>query len=268
MRAYVTLLSNRSYFEGVLILNRSLQRVEAKYPLCCALSMSVEEKVECDLKNEGILCIRLSQTAVDGIVNIEEGGGSHWNFTFDKLLIWGLSQFEKIVFLDCDMFVVKNIDHLFECEPFSAVVAGAQYPGNEHWKELNSGIMVLIPSEKVKNELLEKINEEIVAGRTEKRMIGDQDVIKRYLKTWKDQENLHLEQGYNIFADYLSYYIRKLGYSFNRNADKPIYVIHFIGKAKPWMKKTFRQYVWMLRMFLKNPYYPIVYHRYLKFLRS
>ncbi len=268
MKAYITLLSKESYFEGVLILNRSLLAVKAKYPLYCVVSMSVGKKWERDLEKEGISCIRLSKTAINSAVNPEGRGSSHWNFTFDKLLIWGLTQFEKIVFLDSDMFIVKNIDHLFEREPFSAVVAGSLYPGNRHWKELNSGIMVIVPNVKIRDQLLKNISLEIEAGKAENRMIGDQDVIKRYLKNWKEQKNLHLEQGYNVFADYLTYYIHHLGYSFDDQAEKPIYVIHFIGRAKPWMKKTFRQYVWLLKMCLKNPYYLIAYRRYLKFLRN
>lgn len=266
MKAYVTLLSNESYFEGVLILHRSLKAVQARFPLYCVLSMSVEDEVEKKLEREGIPCIRLSRTAVDGIVNSEKRGFSHWNYTFDKLLVWGLIQFEKIVFLDCDMLIVRNIDHLFECEPFSAVIAGSLYPGNEHWEGLNSGIMVIVPDEIVRDGLLANIKPEIEAGKAEHRMIGDQDVIKRYLTTWKEQKNLHLEQGYNVFADYLTYYIRHQGYSFEGQTDKPIYVVHFIGRAKPWMKKTLRQYAWLVKMCLRNPYYVKAYRKYLEFL--
>ena len=71
-----------------------------------------------------------------------------------------------------------------------------------------------------------------------------------------------------LFADYLTYYIYRLGYSLNDQTDKPIFVIHFIGRSKPWMKKTLRQYVWLLKMCLKNPYYLIAYRKYLRFLRN
>ena len=268
MKAYVTLLSNRSYLKGVLVLCRSLKAVQAQYPLYCVLSVSVEDEVQKELEQEGIGCIRLAHAAVNGNVNPEGQGFSHWNFTFDKLFVWGLTQFEKMVFLDCDMLIVRNIDHLFEREPFSAVIAGASYPGNEHWTGLNSGIMVIVPDENVKDCLLKNIKPEIEAGRAENRMIGDQDVIKRYLRNWKDQDNLHLEQGYNIFADYLTYYIRHLGYSMDEKPGKPIYIIHFIGGAKPWMRKTWRQYAWLVKMCLRNPYYVTAYRRYWKFLRN
>lgn len=265
MRAYVTLLSSRFYFEGVLVLSRSLKAVQARYPFYCVLSVSVEDDVQKKLENEGINCIRLSHMAVDGNVNPEGLSFSHWNFTFDKLQIWGLTQFEKIVFLDSDMLIVRNIDRLFEYEPFSAVVAGSLYPGNEHWTELNSGIMVIVPDENVKQNLMSLIKIEIEAGKRENRLIGDQDVIKRYLPEWKYQQHLHLDQGYNVFADFLTYYIRHAGYSLDRTG-KDIYVIHFIGKAKPWKKKTFREYLWLLKISISNPYYWIAYSMYRKFL--
>ena len=123
MRAYVTLLSSKSYLQGVVVLNRSLVASGSRYPFYCVLSVSIDEETEQILRKEGIRCIRLLHSAVTGNINPLGQGFSHWNYTFDKLLIWGLTQFEKIVFLDCDMLVVRNIDGLFEHDPFSAVSA-------------------------------------------------------------------------------------------------------------------------------------------------
>lgn len=50
MKAYVTLLSNKSYLEGVLVLYRSLKAVQAQYPLYCIFSVSVEDEVLKELK--------------------------------------------------------------------------------------------------------------------------------------------------------------------------------------------------------------------------
>lgn len=269
MRAYITLLSNRVYFEGVLVLHRSLKAVQAQYPLYCVLSVSVENAVQKKLEQEGIPCIRLSCTAVDGKVNPAGQGFSHWNFTFDKLLVWGLTQFDKIVFLDSDMLIVRNVDKLFEQEPFSAVSADSSYPGNEHWcGGLNSGLMVICPDEDVKKRLLQCIEPVLKESRKQNKLIGDQDVVKYFLPEWGQCTSLHLDEGYNLFADHITYYMRHLGYSMSGITGKPIYIIHFIGKTKPWMKKTWRQYAWLVKMCLRNPYYVTAYRRYLKFLRN
>ena len=102
---------------------------------------------------------------------------------------------------------------------------------------------------------------------TRNQLVGDQDILHEYLPDWKNESHLHLDEGYNVFADHLTYYIRHLGYSLGNKKRKPVYVVHFIGKAKPWMKKTLRQYVWLLKMCLGNPYYVTIYRKYMKFLR-
>ena len=268
MKAYVTLLSNKSYFEGVLVLSRSLKAVQAQYPLYCVLSLSVDNEVQKELEQEGIGCIRLAHAAVDGNVNPEGQGFSHWNFTFDKLQIWGLTQFEKIVFLDSDMLIVNNIDELFEREPFSAVCADSSYPGNEGWAGgLNSGLMVIEPDKETEKQLLLCVKPVVEESQKQNRLVGDQDVVKYFISDFGQRVSLHLDEGYNIFADHLTYYIRHLGYSLNNKTGKPIYVVHFIGKAKPWMKKTLRQYLWTIKMCLGNPHYIIVYRRFRKLLR-
>ena len=258
MRAYITLLSDNSYYKGVLILYRSLKKVGTKYPFYCLLSLSINLETENNLIKDGIACIRLSRVAVDEKLNPDGLAFSHWNLTFDKLQIWGLTQFEKIVFLDSDMLIVRNIDSLFDKEPFSAVCADKSYPGNESWTGLNSGLMVVKPDKNVEEALLDSINVVAEHAKSHNILIGDQDVIKHYLSDWDQNGFLHLDEGFNLFADHLTYYVRNLGYSFD-NSGKPIYVIHFIGKSKPWMRKNFRMWIWLLKMRLKNPIYFTAY---------
>lgn len=267
MRAYITLLSNDAYLPGVQVLYRSLKAVGTKYPLYCVLSVSVNQNTEQVLEKEGISCIRLFRSVVEQEVNPQGKGFSHWNYTFDKLLVWGLTQFAKVVFLDSDMLIVRNIDHLFERDAFSAVAADHSFPGNELWTGgLNSGLMVIKPDRKIENGLLAMIKPTVDEARRDGRLVGDQDVVKFFLNDWNKQLSLHLDEGYNVFADHLTYYIHQLGYSLKGMKGKPIYVVHFIGKTKPWMKKSFRQYVWLCRMCLKNPYYIIVYRKFINCL--
>lgn len=80
---------------------------------------------------------------------------THWCYTFDKLLLWGMTMYEKIVFLDSDMIVLKNIDELFECQDMSAVQTGRfLYPD---WVRLNSRCVVFSPSKATLSGLLASI---------------------------------------------------------------------------------------------------------------
>lgn len=274
MKAYITLLSTENYTPGVVALHRSLCAVKAKYPFYCVLSVDVDEKTQWDLEKKGIPCIRLKRAAVAHEVVPKCAGMEHWNYTFDKLLVWELTQFEKLVFLDSDMLVLHNVDELFEREPFSAVVAGASMPGNEDWKDLNSGLMVIEPDESVAKALQDHIvptMEELHAkGR---KAVGDQDVITHYLSNWRDKENLHLEEGFNIFAVYLDYYISSLGYTLSAiptaqgKSQKLVRIVHFTGKVKPWMERcTIRYFIRELRKWWQTPYYAKAYRKYRRYI--
>ena len=260
MNAYVTLLSSEQYLDGVIILNQSLRFVKSEYPLFCALSENISVQVANFLNGVGIRTVRLKQSLiVESLQNTSTF--RHWNYTFDKLLIWGLKEFDKIVFVDADMLVLRNIDSLFHVPAFSAVCAGKSFHGNEKWNELNSGLMVIEPNIDVEAELIRKLDEVLQDRGSLINGIGDQDIIHRYMPKWPDYPELHLDEGYNVFADFLTYYILRLHYSFKKDSPKPIYVVHFIGKLKPWMKTSFRNKLWLASMFIRNPYYFIPYFR-------
>lgn len=268
MKAYITLLSNKDYLPGVIGLYRSLLAVNAKYPFYCALSVQIEKKVEQHLQEEGIKCIRLIKSALNEKANPINSSSRHWNYTFDKLLIWELIQFEKLVFLDSDMIVIRNIDSLFECLPFSAVSADCSFPGNEGWSGgLNSGIMVIEPNIVVAEKLYSLIPTVVARYQSRGVSVGDQDVIKEYCTWWAADKSLHLDEGYNIFADHLDYYIKNLGYTLKEKG-RPVYIVHFVGKSKPWMNKTWKDYLYLLKKILTNLGYINVYKLYNRYLRQ
>lgn len=262
MKTFVTVLSNDQYLDGVVVLNRSLKAVGSKYPLCCLLSMAVSKESEYRLTKDNISIVRLNSPTLNAKVNGDNQEFSHWNYTFDKLQIWGLTQYEKIVYLDSDMLVVENIDSLFDRPAFSAVCAGKSFPGHKNWKDLNSGLMVILPSNAVKDALLSLVPSVIEEYKSKGLFVGDQDVLHKYLPEWPSMTSLHLDEGYNIFADCLTYYVNKLGYSVKRHKDKCIYIIHFIGKNKPWMRKTLKDWIRFAKMCVRNPYYLWAYKEY------
>lgn len=71
--------------------------------------------------------------------NPNENFQSRLVFVYTKLLIVEMEdEYDRIVFLDADTLVLENIDELFECEPFCAVM--------RHSELLNSGVVVITPS--------------------------------------------------------------------------------------------------------------------------
>ena len=58
--------------------------------------------------------------------------------------------YAAVVYLDADTIVVKNIDVLFKCGKFCANL--------KHSERLNSGVMVVEPSEELFNDMVSKVN--------------------------------------------------------------------------------------------------------------
>lgn len=262
MYAYITLLSNERYVPGVRALNKALRNVGTKYPLYCALSHSVPKECESILDKDGIRCLRLSSDVL-GMHN--RGFNSifkHWENTFDKLKIWELEQFDKLVYLDSDMLILGNLDHLFEKKAFSGVCAGKSIPGHEHYKGINSGLVVIEPNKAVADTLSGMASQIIEERKAKGWPTGDQDILQAYLTDWDRQSELQLDEAYNCFADNLDYYIDHLGYSLSTKDEKPILVVHFIGTTKPWMKRSLLGKCWLLRMFIRNKYYYRAYKAY------
>lgn len=253
MRAYITVLSTNSYVRGVLALFESLKEVNSKYDLYVILSGEINKSNEKKLVNAGIRIIKNSNNIELPSHIIEKnkrGGFSQWNYTLEKLHIFDLDNFDKLVYLDSDMMITKNIDELFEHEHMSAVVAGKLMPGNENWKELNSGTMVIIPQKHLKEKILCKL--EVVIQN--KSYIGDQDLLQEYYYNWPNEKQLHLNQKYNIFFSTVEYYTSKLDYNcnFNKPNDKTLAIIHFEGKEKPWMQSKGKRFKKLCKLLIKG----------------
>ena len=219
---YVTLLSTDSYLLGVLLLAKSLREVHAAYPLLVVCSTAVSKKTKRILSHYHLTCLSLNNAIeVDTTKYNVAKGYEHWNNTLDKLYVFALKEYDKVVFLDSDMMVVRNIDHLFDKPHMAAVVADVF--NEPHLRQLNSGMMVIEPKERDFDGMVHLW----VSGALQLANVGDQDVIRALFKNWENQPELRLPQGYNVFyTDCCSLA--------QPNQVEPVYVIHFIGPRKPW----------------------------------
>lgn len=257
--AYITLLSSRSYLKGVLVLNQSLKRAGCnRFPFICVCSSNLDEDLFNILREEGIRTISLS----DSVVNKDRfpllfEKEHHWQRTFDKLQIWGLTEFDKLVFLDSDMIVMANIDHLFDCPNLSAVEDQDCDPLK--YKGLNSGLMVIEPNKSILENLIKTIPQTIEQRGAH---IGDQDVIQIFFKEWDMQKNLHLSPVYNLLTWTITHpHIRPF---VDRDGMK---VVHFVGRPKPWeLKENLWQVITQAFLYYRgdrNMFRPYILYKYL-----
>ena len=220
----------------MIVLHDSVIRTNTRYPFVVAVSSSIPAKIDNELRLRGIHVIRLPKS-IEIPSDFKETSG-HWGNTFDKIFLFGLSEFSKLVYLDSDMLVLKNLDELFEKPHLSAVAAG--HLEHSDWTRLNSGLMVIEPEDQLPGKIVASFGramEEVRALGNNK--IGDQDIINAYYSDWPSQKYLHLDEGYNLFFTDIDIYIDRHDYKMpvlNENNIRDIRVIHFVGRHKPWMK--------------------------------
>lgn len=263
---YITTLSSLDYLSGVLVLAESLKSVKSIYDLVVVL-IGIEEdkgKIVEVLNKNNIKHIEFEDSfeIPDEVIQTNiRFGKERWNNTFQKLFMFNMTEYKKMVYIDSDMLVMKNIDHLFSMPHLSAVVDAASYPGNEHRTNFNSGIMVIEPEE----QSAEKIFSEISNAELKNKPIGDQDLLQIYFSNWRESGELHLDEGYNLFFDYADYYVRKLGYQLGKN----IYVVHFCRAEKPWNPIKFELVSALFRHLLKLQTTQLkIYLQYRSFLKK
>lgn len=161
MFAYCTLLSNSEYMPGAVALARSLQAVRARAPLVvlvpertiAQVDAELLERHGCEVRAVAPLplsaqfCERHASAALGRAAPFTRGVKPQFHETlnnFLKLRCWELTQYEKIVFLDADTVVVRNVDRLFEYPAFGA--APNLYQELEDFGRMNSGVFVARPS--------------------------------------------------------------------------------------------------------------------------
>ncbi len=237
--SYITVLSTEDYLGGVLCLVESLRKTGTNYPISVLITNSISMKTEQILKNYNLNVIRRNKINIPNSIKSKNDIGtfSHWTNTFDKLLIFELTQFDKLVYLDSDMYVRKNIDELFEKENMSATIDRRNGPFiNKEWMKLTSGLMVIEPKKCIISHFLNII----VDIESKRESIGDQDILQEYDTEWEKKKNLHLDVKYNMFFPHIDYYTKYSNYTLN-----DIYIVHFIYSKKPFhlVEEQIPQYI-------------------------
>lgn len=239
--AYVTLVANKDYLPGLMAMYLSLKRTGTAIPLYALLPNTLIESEPlaiANLKHNGINILEYDHSIIipQQLVDKNAQQGDHrFSHTFDKLLVFGLTQFDKIVFVDADIYILHSLDHLFDLPHMSAMVAGRSFPGNEDWTDLTSGIMTIVPQQGIVSQFEALIPRVI----EEKGACGDQDILQVYYSDWSRHPELDMGEKYGIIAGYATYYEKRLGYHYTNAIEDPkaVAIIHYAGEKKPWMQR-------------------------------
>ena len=196
--AYVTLLYGRGFELGVRVLGQSLRESGTNIEYVCLCTPDVPESTREVLKKDGW---------VVKVIQLMDPGEARFDGTFNKMQIWTLTEYRRIVWIDADAIVLQNIDHLFRCGDFCAVY--------RHSDLFNSGIMVVKPSLTELDKILKlKDNFNILphdAAVNSGHIWGDQNILNefynqvyglKYARMFDKRDPSHHEEPMRLPAGY------------------------------------------------------------------
>lgn len=131
----------------------------------------------------------------------EKGSYNEWNYS--KLRIWQLTEYDKVIFIDSDFLVLKNMDDFFVYPQLSAA------PND--FTLFNSGLMIIEPSKCMFEELMRRVS---ITGAYNK---GDQGFLNEVFTWWH-----RLPSKLNRLKDT------------KEIEEDELYGMHYLG-VKPWM---------------------------------
>lgn len=139
-RAYVTVTSHgESDVPGVEALGASLRASGTREPMVVLAGRDVSPRARARLAAQGFW-----------IRDIEPlGGEGRPRRRFEKLRAWELVEYDRVVFLECDALVLRNVDDLFERPELSAA------PDLLDPERFDTGVMVLAPSQQTFAKLVD-----------------------------------------------------------------------------------------------------------------
>ena len=210
--SYVTILTNDAFCSGALVMQHTLLETQTKYPeVLCLVTKSVTESCRQLLQHAGL---RLQEVSILGNPNVRHK--AHFADVYSKLHVFSLAQFDKVVYLDSDMMVLNNIDHLFDSYPALSAAPEINPPAL-----FNSGLMVLAPSKELYESLLAAAPLLPSYDKTDQGFLNEM---------WIGNWNM-LPYTYNFLKDrgalpdrFDSFVARDLS---------EVYVVHMVGE-KPW----------------------------------
>ena len=226
MIGYVCVLSTNDYLEGCLVLNENLKHINSKYELLCLINedISEESKKILDYFNIKYKIINKLEYKVNSIPVFK-----HWYNTFDKLNIFTLTEYKKIIYLDSDLLILSNIDELADYKPI-AMCKDRPFSNN-----YNSGVMVVEPN----LEDYYNLKQLMIKSMINNKPIGDQNIINQYFRNINEipqkfnlmrQIGKVIEEGSSLVTnDKIKVY--KFDFLFNVDDKK---ILHYIGENKPF----------------------------------
>ncbi|KAJ8531934.1 hypothetical protein K7X08_011857 [Anisodus acutangulus] len=210
--AYATVLhSTEAYVCGAITLAQSLVQTGTKRDLILLLDKSISKTMQEALTKAG-----WKLKFIKRIRNPKAEKNTYNEYNYSKFRLWHLTDYDKIIFIDSDIIVLRNMDVLFYFPQMSAA-------GNDG-SIFNSGVMVIEPSNCTFRMFMQR-RKEVVSYNG-----GDQGFLNEVFVWWH-----RLPRRVNFLKNFWSNSSNEVSVKNQLfGADPPkLYVIHYLG-LKPW----------------------------------
>ncbi|CAL1696128.1 unnamed protein product [Somion occarium] len=260
--AWVTLLTKSEYLPGALVVDQCLKSVGSKYPLVVMATSQLPQEARLILSNRDIPIRDISrlkpQNESSSMAELDSRF-TRFADTWTKLQAFELVEYDRVVLIDSDMVVLRNMDELMDhdlpsdwiaavhacaCNPrrfphypddwipencaYSSVVhpTGIINPpvitdsSPRPYKQLNSGLVILTPSLELANDIHRFL---MTSPLVSTFAFPDQDLLAAYFEgRWKV-----LPYVYNALKT-----LRVIHKPLWR--DEEVRCLHYIFHEKPW----------------------------------
>lgn len=216
--AYATILHSAEFYVcGAIAVAQSIRLTGSNRDLVILVDATIIPE-----HREGLQAAGWKLRQIERIRNpkAERDAYNEWNYS--KFRLWQLTDYDKIIFIDADLLILRNIDFLFGMPEITATGNNATL--------FNSGVMVIEPSNCTFQLLMDHISDiESYNG-------GDQGFLNEIF-TWWHRMPKHMNFLKHFWSSDAE---EKELKTYLFGADPPIlYVLHYLGN-KPWL--CFRDY--------------------------
>lgn len=221
--AYVTMIcGGDAYVPGIEALGRSLVETQTSAPRVVMVTPEVPTEATSKLAAQGWEIREVAP--IPNPHRDDELLFRRFGASFTKLRAFDLCEYERIVFLDADTIVLRNIDDLFQRPGFAAA------PDFFMPDRFNSGVMVVEPS----HALFERLQAALSTSPSYDG--GDQGFLNSFWPDWWSMPVAHrLTSGYNMHHFVFQFMMGHPSLRAQCLAD--IRVLHYTLQ-KPWMQFT------------------------------
>ncbi|KAG2492512.1 hypothetical protein HYH03_009177 [Edaphochlamys debaryana] len=229
--AYATLVYGEDFVLAARVLGQSLRESGTKRDLVALTTGSLSPASESTLASDGWRVIHVAPVANPAMGPQPTGFPPRFAYVYTKLYIFKMTEYKKIVFLDGDILVMKNMDAIFKCPGFCAAL--------RHSERFNSGVMTLVPSVELYDDMMSKVaSMPSYTG-------GDQGFLNSYFSGFAhaplfDPDTNYTPDQYKYMrlptvfnADIGLFVVNSGRWMLPRSS---LYVIHYtLGPFKPWL---------------------------------